>query len=202
MKKEKINKILLLLIILLVIGCIVYMGCIYLKKDKMNHKKQVDSIEEYDYKLYDNDSSAYKKLFYELKDILNSSSISEEEYVKTISKMFIMDFYTLNNKTSNSDIGGRDFVYSEVLSNFEAKALDTVYAYLETKSTNKKDLPVVEEVIVDSIDIVKYMYLDTFDDKCYEIHVSINYEKDLGYDTEKVLYFVHEKNKLSLVEIA
>ena len=202
MKKEKLNKILLRLIILLVIGCIIYISCFSLKRDKNHYKKQVDSIEEYDYKLYDNASSAYKKLFYELKDILNSSSVSEEEYVKVISKMFVMDFYTLDNKTSNNDIGGRDFVYDEVLTNFEAKALDTVYAYLETKSIDKKRLPRVEEVSVDRVDTVKYMYLDTYDDACYTVHVSIRYEKDLGYDTEKTLYFVHDENKLSLVEIA
>ena len=200
MEKKKINKILLLFILILIVGCAVYIYSFYFKKDKINHKKQVDVIEGYDYKLYDTDSHNYKKLFYELKDILNSSTINEEEYVKTIAKMFTMDFYTLENKSSSNDIGGTDFVYRKVLSNFEDKAKDTVYLYLE--NNRDKELPFVEEVIVEKIDTTKYYYLDTIDNNSYAVVVSIKYKKDLGYDKEKTLYFVHEDKKLSLVEIA
>ncbi len=188
--------------LLLIIGCVVYVWFAYFKGDKQKQKRQEDVIEGYDYKLYDTDSDNYKKLFYELKDILTSSTVNEEEYVKVISKMFVMDFYTLKNKISNNDIGGCDFVYSEVLDNFKDKAKDTVYLYLETYLQENKDLPVVDEVIVESVNTTKYMYLDTMDENCYEVKVTIEYEKDLGYDTEKTLYFVHEGNKLSLVEIA
>lgn len=188
--------------ILLIIGCVVYVWLVYFKKENQKQKKQEDIIEGYNYKLYDTDTDNYKKLFYELKDILSSSTVSEEEYVKVISKMFVMDFYTLENKTSNDDIGGTDFVYSKVLDNFKAKAKDTVYLYLETALQENKDLPVVDDVIVEDVNTTKYTYLDTSDEKCYEVDVTIEYEKDLGYDTEKTLYFVHEGNKLSLVEIA
>ena len=204
MKKKRLNLILLILIFVLIICCGVSVYFSYIKKEKASTKKMEDTIEEYDYHLYDSDSKEYKKLFYELKDILNASSINEEEYLKVISKMFAMDFYTLQNKISNDDIGGVEFVYSKVVDNFKSKAKDSVYLYLENYLNNKKkqQLPVVKDVLVDTMEVTPYTYLNTIDKKAYGVKIQIEYEKDLGYPTEATLYFIHDGKKLVLVEVA
>lgn len=204
MKKQRLNRILLLLIIILIIACCVCVYFSYFKNDTKTQKKKEDEIEGYGYKLYDRDSENYKKLFYQLKDILNSSVVDEDEYIKVISQMFVMDFYTLKNKTSSDDVGGVDFVYSDVLTNFKDKAKDTVYLYLENYLTTskKKNLPVVDDVLVEKVENTTYNYLEKTDKKAYKVTVEISYEKDLGYTSEATLYFVHEGKKLSLVEVA
>ena len=180
MKKKTINTIVLLLIFVLIICCIVYVFNTY-KKDKNNYaEKQLDVIETYDYKLYEGQSKYYKKLFNQLKEVLENNTVNEEEYVKLISQMFITDFYTLKNKNINT-IGGEQFVYKEVLSNFREKAKDTLYLYLE--SAKKEMLPVVESVTVNKVGTTPYYYLKKEDQSAYQVDVTIGYEKDLGYSS-------------------
>lgn len=199
MKKKTINTIILLLIFALIICCIVYVLNTY-KRDKNNYiEKELDVIEIYNYKLYEGQSKYYQKLFEKLKEILESDEVNEEEYVKVISQMFITDFYTLKNKNINT-IGGEQFVYKEVISNFREKAKDTMYLYLE--NAKKETLPVVESVTINKVSTTPYYYLEKVDNKAYQVHVTIAYEKDLGYQTEATLFFVHDDKKLSLVEIA
>ena len=200
MKKEKVNKLLLIVLVLCIIGCGIYLFSTYNDYFRNKNKKEVDHIENYDYILYDKSTSLYKKLYYKLKDILNSKNINEEEYLQTISQMFCIDFYTLNNKSNSNDIGGIQFVYSKVKNNFKDKAKDSLYAYIETKKS--RDLPEVKKVIVESVNNVKYTYLSKLDNDAYEVKTLIEYKKDLGYESEITLYFVHEDNKLSLVEVA
>ena len=159
MKNIKLNKILLLLIILLCIGCILYICLTSFRKDKESTKKQIDEIEEYNYRLYETDLTQYKKLFHELKNILKSSTVDEEKYVQLIAKMFVMDFYTLQNKTSSDDVGGTDFIYSDVLSNFKEKSKDTLYLFLENELNHKEKLPSVDNVVIENIDTTLYTYL-------------------------------------------
>ena len=197
MNKKRLNKLLLLLMIVLILVCLVYIYINYFKKSKFN-TREIDIIEEYNYKLYNNDTREYKELFNKLKKILNGSNIDEKEYLEIISQMFIIDFYTLDNKISSNDIGGTDFIYSKVLDNFTDKAKDTIYLNLES---TKEKLPRVKKVNIDSINNVVYNYLNASDKNAYEVKASIKYKKDLGYNNEVTLYFVHEDKKLSLVEV-
>ena len=66
-------------------------------------------------------------MFQELKDILSEDEVDEKAYLEQISKMFIMDFYTLDDKLANTDVGGIDFLHTNAKTNFLEKSEDTVY---------------------------------------------------------------------------
>lgn len=195
------------LIILLILVFIVLLG-LYIK-DTLKTKKStninndvVEKIENYDYSLKNNSSELYKKTFANLKEVLEGNK-DEEEYAKLVAQLFIIDFYTLDGKISNNDVGGLDFVLSEIKDNFILKANETMYKYVEntTYGEKKDELPIVSEVEVVDLKNVSYTYNKTTDKKAYEIKVKFDYKKDLGYEKEKTLYFVHSDNLLFLVEM-
>ncbi len=203
MRLKKGAKIAIVVVLLLVVvgGLIWYFN--FRGKEKVEVAKVVNEISEYGYQLKDNKSEAYKKLFQELKEVLESDSIDEEAYAKLISQMFIMDFYTLDDKVAKTDVGGADFVHSEERADFLEQAMDTVYKYVESNlyGDRKQELPTVTEVVVDQIETVEFEYLDQTDTNAYQVSVSWDYKKDLGYETEATLIVVHEGNKLSIAEM-
>lgn len=205
MKKNK-DRYFLIVIIIILIVLILFYAKDALKKENKNTTTDIsitETIDNYGYKLKSNKSELYKAKFAELKELLNTE-YAEEDYLKLVAQMFIIDFYTLDGKISNTDIGGVDFVYSSIKENFSLKATDTIYKYVENNLYNNDSLefPIVSEVNVMNIKKITYNFEDKTDKEAYEVKVVWNYEKDLGYETEKTLYFVHEENKLSLVEIA
>ena len=112
--KKKVKRLLILLIIVgLVLGGY-YIYSKINKKEEVKEIKVINKIDKYGYELKENKPSKYKKLFEELKEILNEENVNEENYVKKISEMFIYDFYSLSDKTAKTDVGGTDFVYKEV----------------------------------------------------------------------------------------
>ena len=137
--------------------------------------------------------------------ILNSKKKNEEEYVKSISKLFIIDFYSLEDKLAKTDIGGKDFVHELELEDFLEKAQDTMYKYVENNlyGERKQKLPSVDKVTVEKVGTVPYTYKDKKDDNAYEVSVTWTYKKNTGegYQTKATMYFVHEDKKLYLVEL-
>ena len=129
--------------------------------------------------------------------------VDYNKYVELISKMFIIDFYTLDNKLTNLNIGGVDFVHSSIVSNFKEKAKDTMYKYVESNvyGDRKQELPVVSSVNVDDITQKSFKYGKNIDSKAYYVKVSWSYKKDLGYETSKTLVFGHEDKKLALLQM-
>jgi hypothetical protein len=200
--KKIIRVILILIILILGYFLATYIIDIFNSK-KINNDQTLTTIENYNYKLSSSDSKLYAGVFNELKEVLTSASIDGEVYVTLISKLFIIDFYTLANKLNNKDIGGLEFVYSTILDNFKLKAEDTIYKYVESNlyGNRNQDLPIVSSVSVDEVNVVTYTYGNSKDASAYQVRVRITYDKDLGYDTSKILFFIHEESKLSLVEI-
>ena len=172
------------------------------KPKEAKRVKVVNEIKEYGYTLKDNKSARYKKMFQELKDILSKKEVDEEAYVKKISEMFILDFYTLNDKLANTDIGGIDFVNSNSKANFLNKAEDTMYKYVESNiyGNRKQSLPVVDEITIKDVQKIDYALLDN-NVEAYQVDVSWTYKKDMDYQDKATLIFVHEDKVLSLVEI-
>lgn len=204
MKKNIDRYILILIIIVLIVAILFYAKDALKGKTNNNDNVSVtETIENYGYKLKSNKSNLYKSKFNTLKELL-VTEYNEEDYLKLISEMFIIDFYTLDGKISNTDIGGIDFVYSSIKDNFSLKATNTLYKYVENKLYGNKDFefPVVKEVTITAIQKITYTYENNVDKKAYQVNIEWNYEKDLGYETTKILYFVHEQNKLSLVEMS
>lgn len=204
MKKNKDRLFLILIIIILLILLFFYVKDTLKRENKVASDASItETIESFGYKSKSNKSELFKSKFNELKVLLSTNDYDEEEYVELISELFIIDFYTLDKKISNTDIGGIDFVYSSIKDNFSLKATETIYKYVENNlyGNNEFELPIVSEVTITNLKNVTYSYENNTDKKAYEISIEWKYEKDLGYDTNKTLYFVHENNKLSLVEM-
>ncbi len=208
MKKRKLNvkKLIRFIILLLVIILLIYFLIIGIKK-LFNNKNDVNDVNIVDtiksYTLDENETSYYKNLFSQLKNELNKSSINEEEYAKIISKLFISDFFTLDNKISKNDIGGTQFVYKEYRNDFEKYAKDTIYHSLKNNLYNNRnqELPIVHSVDITKITQGEYKYLEKVDSNAYFIDLSITYEKDLGYQKKASLVLVHNDDLLEIVKM-
>lgn len=201
MQKKRIT-IVIIVILLLIIAYFTYIN-ITSRTEKKHKEVQVDNIEKYNYTLYDDQSDIYKDLFVQLKNVLNQEEIIEEEYVTIISQMFIIDFFTLNDKITNNDIGGCDFVHQDILDNFKLKANDTMYKYLESNiyGDRKQKLPIVSKITEVNVSSQSFKYNKSEDKNAYKVIIKWEYQKDLGYQKEAYLIFVHDDIKLSLVEM-
>ena len=201
--KKKVKVILIIAIILISTG-LGFLAYESVKPKAVKTATVENEIEEYGYTLKSTRNDRYKKAFQELKDILSKKDVDEKAYVEQISKMFIMDFYTLNDKLANTDVGGIDFVHTNAKTNFLEKAEDTVYKYVENDIYGNRDqqLPEVTEVTVEKVENIEYTIgTDFTDDFAYQVEVSLKYKEDMDYPTKATLIFVHEDNKLSLVEM-
>ena len=204
MRLKKKVKVLLVLAIILIATGVVFLAYESFKPKSVKTATVVNEIPEYGYTLKSTRNARYKKMFQELKDILSKDEIDEEKYLEQISKMFIMDFYTLGDKLANTDVGGIDFVHTNAKTNFLEKSEDTVYKYVENDiyGNRGQKLPEVTEVTIDNIENIEYTIgTDFTDDNAYKIEVSMKYKEDMDYPTKATLTFVHEDNKLSLVEV-
>lgn len=203
-KKKNIILVCVLLIVILLIAIGYWFFANFYNKKPVEEAKILSKIDGYNYNLYDNQTKNYKELFEELNKVLTSDPVDEKQYVELISKMFIIDFYTLDNKLTNLNIGGVDFLHSSIVSNFKEKANDTMYKYVKSNiyGDRKQQLPIVDEVTVENIEQKTFKYDDTSDPKAYYVNVKWTYKKDLGYEKNKTLIFVHEDKKLSLVEMS
>lgn len=203
-KKAKKFLITLLILIILCVGAL-FAYKFVLNKNEVKEVKVLNTIEKYNYQLKDTKSKKYKDMFYELEKILKKDPVDEEEYVKKISEMFIYDFYSLADKTAKTDVGGTDFIYSNILSNFLENAENTYYKYVESNIYNqrKQKLPVVDKITIDNIEETAFTYEDKTDDKAYEVKISWTYTDDdySSYQKEATLIFIHDDIKLSLVEL-
>lgn len=204
-RKPKIVLMFLLIVVLICIGAFSY-HC-YTNKSDVQESKVVSKIPEYGYVLKSNKSEAYKKMFQELEKILSEDKVNEKKYAQTIAKMFVLDFYSLDDHNAKTDVGGVDFVHSDALENFVVNAEDTLYKYVESDiyGQRKQDLPVVDKISVGKVEQTEFTYGDTTDDKAYSIKLDWTYKDEKiasGYQTEATLTFVHDGKKLVLVEVS
>ncbi len=204
MKLKKKVKVILVIAILLIVAGLGFIAYESVKPKAVRKATVENEIKEYGYTLKSTRNDRYKEMFQELQDILSKENVDEKAYLEQISKMFIMDFYTLDDKLANTDVGGIDFVHTNAKTNFLEKSEDTVYKYVENDIYGNRDqkLPEVTDVTVDNIENIEYTIgTDFTDDSAYQVEVSIKYKEDMDYPTKATLTFVHEDNKLSLVEV-
>ena len=169
-------------------------------KDNSNAKK-IDSLELYGYSLTKNDSELFKTEFEALRTTLNKEPINYEEYAKSISKLFIIDLYTINNKLGSTDIGGTEFIYPDLVTNFTENMGSSLYKNVETNiyGDRTQKLPEVSEVTVDSIEETTYAYKDV-DYEGYSVKLTWNYVEDLGYQNTINLTLIKSNSKLFIVK--
>lgn len=203
MKNSKTKKILTILLIIIIILLVMF-GVYYcfFKKDDTG-VKVIKEIKQYGYTLDDNETDLYNEYFDELLNILSEEDVDNEAYAKTISKLFIIDFYTLDNKLSKNDIGGVQFIREDIRDNFIDKARGTFYRYLEVKSDlRNQDLPVVSSIDNTEVEMTSFTYKDkTMDDEAYQVTINWTYENDFDYQRRAIITLVKDGNKLSIIEI-
>ena len=216
--KKKIKRAILIILLLAImtIGFLAYLK--YYKTD-VKTVKTIDKIKGYGYVLKESKPKKYKEMFYELKDILSKDKVDKEKYAKQISKMFIYDFYSLDDKLAKTDVGGLDFVYPTVLENFMLNAESTYYKYLESNvyKNRKQKLPVVTNIkieditqeefeytkIIDNVDKSKVEEENELDEKAYIVDITWDYTSPSfdDYQKEATLTIVHKGKKLYIAEL-
>ena len=201
-KKYKIGMTLIAILIILV--SIVGLSKLFLKKDKESkpkiETKIISNIEKYGYTLDDRDTKYMKETFKELESVLNAEEINEEEYAKILSKLFIIDFYTLSNKINKYDVGSLEYILNDKREMFKSKAMDTIYSdiYDNTYMDRVQELPEITKVeIVDFKEEEIEINKETIES--YKVTMHFTYKKELGYDKEGTLNLVKNNNKLEVV---
>lgn len=200
------KKLIKIVLVLLVLGACVFGGYKLIKSNKNKNRVEnkpvlVSKIEGYDYALEDRDKKVYKDAFMDLKSVLEKEEVDYKAYAQDVSKLFVIDLYTMDNKVSLYDVGGSEFVFEPVRENYELKVKDTLYKYLEDNSynTRKQELPIVKNVEVVSIDTTKFKY-DNKNYDGYSVKLTWEYEKDLGYDKKCTLIIIKSEGKLYVIE--
>lgn len=190
----------LILVVIIIIG--VKFTLEFLVKDDKNvvTKKELDSLELYGYTLDDYDSDLYKEYFNDLKSTLNNKEVNYEDYAKEIVKLFVSDFYTLDNKLTSSDIGGVEFIPSDMVENFKMHAGDTMYNHVKTNiyGDRVQKLPIVKSVEVTNIENITYTYKDK-EYSAYKVSARWEYQEDLGYKNNEIFTLIKDNNKLYIV---
>jgi len=211
-KKKKMTPIKKLLILLLIVALIIggFIGYQkFFKKDTTKKVKVVDSIknDNVDYVVNENDSKLFKKTFEELKKVLNAKKVDNKKYAETISKLFVIDFFTLSNKTSKNDVGGVQFVFDGYKTTFVEYARDGIYKQVLANDGGQinNSLPTVKSVTVNSVEEVSPagMFTTPFAEDAvgYEVRLSWTYENDDSFQSEAVIVVAPDGEKLSLVKM-
>lgn len=195
-KINEINKIkkIIRIIMLVVVALIAIYAIFVAIPSKKNKDEGIENINN-KYILYKRDSSLYKENFEKLRTILETSPVDNKEYAETIVKLFVIDFYTLDNKDENTDIGGLQYVHSNLKDNLVLNASSTIYKYIKTT----KELPKVKSIT--SIDTKETTYkISDKDYSAYAITINWEYDKDLGYEKQGTFIVVNDNGDLSIVE--
>ena len=200
----KKNKGIGVIIIFIIVGILLFGYLGYRVKNdffKGSERKKLDSIELYGYTLSKNDTDIYKTYFKELSKVLNEKIIDYNEYAKLISKLFVIDLYTLDNKLASTDIGGLEFLHNDLKDNFKENMGSTLYNFVESNIDGKRtqELPIVKDVEVSDVFETKYTYNKTEYD-AYIVSTNITYEKDLGYPSSMKLTIIKDNNILHIVK--
>ena len=165
-------------------------------KKPQNVTSIITSIDEFGYTLDDRDTDYMKTEFKKLEEVISQEEINYEEYAKAIAKLFVIDFYTLNNKINKYDVGSLEYILSDKKDMFKNKAMDTIYGDIidNTYKDRVQDLPEVT-----AVEIINYEVTEiTLNKNKVELTMKYTYKKDLGYDKEGTIYLVKNNNKLEV----
>ncbi len=190
------------LAVILVIG--VLLGLFYFTtKNKLQVVTVLEEMDSYHYTLESNATRIYKKYYKELKEELEDNRINEKNYASLVAELFVIDYYTLSNKITNKNIGGVQFIHSNVKDVFVNSASSSIYKYVKSNlyGNRKQKLPEVNKVDIKEISEIQYKNGDYHDDSAYRVVVQVGYVNDYDYPEEVELKIIHEENRLSIIEI-
>lgn len=170
------------------------------EKREVNVTSVISNISDYGYTLDDRDTDYMKEVFSELENILEALEIDYHAYAEALAKLFVIDFYTLENKINKYDIGSLEYILSSSVESFRLKAQDTIYRDVidNTYRDRIQDLPEITNVEVVNTEDTTFTLNDEEVD-AIKVEMNYEYKEDLGYDTEGTLYLVQNSNKLEIV---
>lgn len=197
-------------IIIITMGIILIIGGIfiyykYFKKieEKPIDPEIIDTIDQFGYTLSNNDPEIFENEFENLRTVLKSDEIDYEQYAISLSKLFIIDFYNLQTKINKYDVGGLEYIHPTIKDNFELKAMDTIYKYIEDNSDNKRnqELPQINNIILIDIDLENEYKIDKNNVASIVVNLEWTYMKDLSYDSKAQITLIKDDRKLVIVDI-
>ena len=207
MKKRRVKKkYILIIFLILLVGLGIFLFVRSRGKKELPPAKEievVDTIDNFDYELNDNETEYYNEVFNSLKELLSQEEYENKDYAVLVGKLFLIDFYDLNSKLMKSDVGGTQFVYSEYRNDFEKGAIDTVYDIVESNvyGDRKQTLPIVTSVENTNLELKLFEYNGDIDYDAYYLTMKITYETDMGYPTDVLLVLIHNNDKLEIAKM-
>lgn len=161
--------------------------------------KVIDKIDDYGYKLEDRDSKLYASKFKELKILLDKKEVDEEEYTKLLTTLFVIDFYSLDNKNNKYDVGGLEFVDEVDQLTFKNFAMATYYKNVKdnTYGTRKQKLPNVTSVDIINIEDTVFNKKE----EGYLVDVSWSYDSNYDASNHANITLVKDGKKLLIVKV-
>lgn len=201
--KKKYKVWLIIISVLLVLVIILGVLKIFMPKEEKREEAVtniISNIDDYNYSLDDRDTEYMKSVFKELEDILSEKEVNYDEYAKVLAKLYVIDFYTLDNKINKYDVGSLEYVYKDKQEDFKSKAMDTIYGDVEdnTYKDRVQELPEITEVNIINSSMTQIELNEELVD-AYKITMEYTYKDDLGYDSEGTIYLVQNINKLEVV---
>ncbi len=201
-KKYKICLFVIVIILVLLIGFSVYMRFFRKSnKETTNTSSIINTIDEYGYNLDDRDTELMKNEFQNLEVILKEEEIDYLEYAKSISKLFVIDLYTINNKINKYDIGSLEFILDSEQEKFKNIILDSIYESVLDNSYHKRNQKLPEVKSTEINEVAEQDYIKGKEKiNSYVVDVSWEYVEDLGYDNRALITIINESEKLFVVE--
>ena len=199
-KKYKILLIVIIILIIVIIATIVAFK--FLKgSEPAEPVKVVDRIDNFDYTLDDRDTELMKNTYNELKTVLSSDEIDYEKYAEILSKLFVIDLFTMDNKVNRYDVGSTEYVYPDSVDNFKTNVEDTIYKSMENNSDGKRrqDLPEVSSIDNTSVETSTFT-IGEEEHESFVVNINWSYVSDLGYDDNAIITLIELNEKLYVVE--
>lgn len=184
----------------LLIGFTVYTVKKEFTKEEVTIKKLI-SLDLYGYTLSERDTELYKTNFKVLEGVLNENPVNYSDYAKSVSKLFIIDLFTLNNKLTSTDIGGLEFIHKDLKENFNENMGATLYKNVVSNINGKRNqkLPEVASIEAEEPKEIKYKYGNKEYDG-YEVNLNWEYVEDLGYEKKLKVTMIKDSDKLYIVK--
>ena len=169
------------------------------EKREVNVTSVISNISDYGYTLDDRDTDYMKEVFSELENILETEEIDYHAYAEALAKLFVIDFYTLENKINKYDIGSLEYILSSSVESFRLKAQDTIYRDVidNTYRDRIQDLPEITNVEIVNTEDTTFMLNDE-EVEAIKVEMNYQYKEDLGYDGEGTIYLVRNDIKLEV----
>lgn len=200
-KKYKVGLIVISVLLLGVISLGVLRIFYHEKEEKreVNVTSVISNIDDYGYTLDDRDTDYMKEVFHELENILEAEEVDYEAYAEALAKLFVIDFYTLDNKINKYDVGSLEYILSSSVESFRLKAQDTIYRDVidNTYRDRIQDLPEITNVEIVNTEDTTFMLNDE-EVEAIKVEMNYQYKEDLGYDVEGTIYLVRNDIKLEV----